>query len=98
MNRTLPELVALLFAGFLVTACGGGDDSSPRGNVGGPIPQPPSSVTDQQRIRATTATAQQNNFCTAIRPFYGKSVTGVRPGVKLGRSSASALTYTANTR
>jgi hypothetical protein len=95
MNKTLPELLALLFAGFLVTACGVGDDSSPSGNGGGPIP--PSGVTDQ-RIQAATATAQNNNFCTAIRPFYWE--IGDRTAALVSGSvdsSASAITYTANT-
>jgi hypothetical protein len=99
MNRTFRELLALLFAGFLVTACGGGGDSSPRGTLGtGGGPIPPSGVTDQQRIRATTATAQQNNFCTAIRPFYWE--IGDRTAALVSGSvdsSASAITYTANT-
>ena len=96
MNRTLPELLALLFAGFLVTACGGGSDSSPSGNVSGPIP--PSGVTNQQRIQAATATAQRNNFCTASRPFYweiGDRTAALASGSV--DSSASAITYTANT-
>ena len=97
MNRTLPELLALLFTGFLVTSCGGGGDSSPSGNGGAPIL--PSGVTDQLRIRAATATAQNNTFCTAIRPFYWE--IGDRTAALVSGSvdsSASAITYTANTQ
>ena len=64
MNRTLPDLL-VLFAGLLLTACSGGGDSS--SNNG---PTPPDGVTDQQRIQAATATAQNNSLCIAIRPFY----------------------------
>jgi hypothetical protein len=97
MNRTLPELLTLLFTGFLVTSCGGGGDSSPSGIGGAPIP--PSGVTDQQRIRAATATAQNNTFCTAIRPFYweiGDRTAALASGSV--DSSSGAITYTANTQ
>ena len=96
MNKAPSELLALLFAGFLVTACGGGDDSSPGGNSG--VPTPPSGVTVQQRIQAATATAQNNNLCTRIRPFYweiGDRTAALASGSV--DSSASAITYTANT-
>jgi len=93
MNRTLPDILALLFAGLVVAACGGGGDSS--SNNGGP--NPPGLVTDQQRIQAATATAQSNNLCTAIRPFYweiGDRSAALASGSV--NSSSSATVYTAN--
>jgi hypothetical protein len=96
MNRAFRELPALLSAGFLVAACGGGGDSSSSGNGGGSIP--PGGVTVQMRIQAATATAQNNNFCTAIRPFYweiGDRTAALASGSV--DSSASAITYTAST-
>jgi hypothetical protein len=97
MNRILTELLALLLVGFLVSACGAGGDSSPGSNAATPIP-PGNSVTDQQRIRAATATAHHNNFCTAIRPFYweiGDRTATLASGSV--NSSTSGITYTANT-
>jgi hypothetical protein len=96
MNRTLPESLALLFAGLLVTACGGGGDSSSSGDAGGSIP--PGGITQQQRILAATATAQNNAFCTAVRPFYWE-VGDRNSDLASGSvdSSASAIKYTANT-
>jgi len=94
MNRTLPDLLALLFAGLVVTACGGGGDSSSN-NGGGP--NPPGGATDQQRRQAATTTAQNNDLCTAIRPFYWE--IGDRTGAMASgsvNSSASTTVYTAN--
>ncbi len=93
MHRTLPDFLALLFAGLVLTACGGGGDSSSN-NGGGP--NPPGGVTDQQRIQAATATAQNNNLCTAIRPFYweiGDRSAALAAGSV--NSSSSATVYTA---
>ena len=103
MNRTSCERLALLFAGILVTACGGGGSSTPIGNVAPPVPPTPptapSVVTDQQRIRAATATAQTNSLCTAIQPFYweiGDRTAALAAGSV--NASSSAITYTENTQ
>jgi hypothetical protein len=98
VNKAPPELLALLFAAVLVTACGGGDDSSPSPGGNSGVPTPPSGVTVQQRSHAATATAQNNNLCTRIRPFYweiGDRTAALASGSV--DSSASAITYTANT-
>jgi len=99
LNRIFLEVLALLCAGFLVTACGGGGDSSSSGNVPAPMPPiQPSVITDQQRIQAATTTARGNTFCSAIRPFYweiGDRTAALASGSV--DSSSSATTYTANT-
>ena len=96
MNRAVRELLALLFAALVVTGCGAGGDSSSSGNASGPVP--PGSMTIQQRTRAATATAQNNHFCTTIRPFYweiGDRTAALASGSV--DSATSAITYTATT-
>ena len=54
-------------------------------------------MTDQQRIQAATATAQNNSLCTAVRPFYweiGDRTAALASGSV--NSSSSATVYTAN--
>ena len=54
-------------------------------------------MTDQQRVQAAAATAQNNSLCTAVRPFYweiGDRTAALASGSV--NSSSSATVYTAN--
>ena len=77
MNRTFPELLALLFAGFLVTACGGGGDSSSSGNGGGPVP--PGSVTINSGPGPPLPRRRTTTSAPPSGPSIGKSATGLPP-------------------
>jgi len=91
----LRKLFAVALIGALLAACGG--DSASSDNAGGPAP--PGGMTDQQRIQAATNTAENNDLCTPIRPFYweiGNATAALASGSV--NSASSATTYTANSR
>jgi hypothetical protein len=89
------KLFAAALISSLLTACGGDSGSSESGGN----PPPPGGLTDQQRVQAATDTAENNDLCMAIRPFYweiGNATAAVASGSL--NSASSATTYTANSR
>ncbi|MCE9659339.1 MAG: hypothetical protein K8R60_12325 [Burkholderiales bacterium] len=89
MTRIPTHLLPLLCTALIVSACGGGGDSASNG--------PPGGGTDQQRIQAATTTAQNNELCTAVRPFYweiGDRSAALASGSV--NSGSSTTVYTAN--